>query len=276
MIFLQISEMPIIDMILEQIAKLMNVLPGLIGAVVVLVIGWIIAKIGANILTKFLSRIGIDKLADKLNEIDIIDKSNVNIKPSAFIAKIFYYLVIFIFAMVATEVLGMEPITELMTNFMNYIPKVLVAIVVFVVGILIADAIKKMVLTAAESLAIPAAKVIANVTFYFLFINIIMISLKQAEMETDFIETNISILLGGIVLAFAIGYGLASKEMMMSLLSSFYRKQSIEIGDEIGLCGERGIVIEKDKSTITIETKDSKVIIPLSKLTNEKLEIFNK
>ncbi|MCB0652241.1 MAG: mechanosensitive ion channel [Saprospiraceae bacterium] len=258
----------------EQLSALAGVLPKLIGAVTVFILGWILAKLIAKLLKKFLGAIGIDKLAEKLNEIEIVYNSNIKIVPSTMLSKIAYYLVLFIFIMAATEVLGMQAVSDLMTSIMNYIPKVLSALIVLIIGVVIADTLKKAVFTACESLAIPASKLISNVAFYFLFLNVIMISLKQADLQTDFIENNMSIILAGVVLAFALGYGFASKGLMASMLSSFYHKEKISIGQTISIDGTKGTVKSIDGTTFTLETEESDIIIPLSKLMSEKVEIF--
>ena len=93
--------------------------------------------------------------------------------------------------MAAVDVLGMEAISQLMTDMINYMPKAISAFFVFLVGLLFCDLIKKMVQAACESLGIGSAKLLANVVFYFLFLNVALITLKQAELQTNFMEQNI-------------------------------------------------------------------------------------
>ena len=259
----------------ERLLELLKVIPNLVGAIIVFIVGWVLAKAFAKIIKKVLEKTGIDKLAEKLNEIEIVYKSKIKIIPSTFISKIVYYLILFVFAMAATEVLGMETVSELMKNIMDYIPKLFSAFLVLVFGIFIADLIKGMVLTAANSLAIPSAKMISTIVFYFIFVNVLMITLKQAELKTDFIETNISIIFAGIIFAFALGYGMASKGLMSNLLSSFYSKSKFEIGAIIAVDGVKGEVINVDATSVTRKTEDVKVVIPVGKLMTEKVEFFN-
>ncbi|KAA3632709.1 MAG: hypothetical protein DWQ02_14295 [Bacteroidetes bacterium] len=264
----------VLGILKEQLSNLAGILPNLVGALAVFFIGWLLAKLVAKLLKKFLGAIGIDKLAEKLNQIEVVYNSNIRIVPSTMLSKIVYYLMLFIFIMAATEVLGMKAISDLMTSFMNYIPKLLMALLVLIIGVVLADMLKKAVFTACESLAIPASKLISNVAFYFLFLNIIMISLKQADLQTDFIENNISIVLGGVVLAFALGYGIASRGLMASMLSSFYNKEKIAVGQTIRIEDTTGTVKSIGSTTFTLETEDREIIIPLSKLMSEKVEIF--
>jgi small-conductance mechanosensitive channel len=101
-----------------------------------------------------------------------------------------------------------------------------------------------------------------------------MMSLAQAGIETAAIKDNISIILGGIVAAFALGYGFASQPLLASMLAAYYNKKRISKGDFIKLAGTSGVITEVDNMSITIiGENDSKTIIPLSKLLSEPYEI---
>lgn len=260
--------------VLEELGRnFLGVIDNLVGALVLLIIGLIISKLIAKFLRKLLKTIGVDRLANRLNEIDLFYKNNIKITPSTLIPKIVYYLLLFIFIIAATDVLGMAVISNLMGELLNYIPNAIAAFIVLVIGLIVADLLKNLIKTTCESLGIPAAGVISTAVFYFVFINIIMMALKQGNIETEFIEQNISIILAGIILAFAIGYGLASRALVANFLSSFYNKDKVRIGDVITVDGIKGEVIALDNTTITLRSGATRTIIPLSKLTTESLSV---
>ncbi len=266
----------LLDALRDQGYAMLAIIPNLVKALAILLVGYIIAKIIARIIRRLLKTIGADKLAERLNNIELISKSNIEIVPSALFSKMLYYLIILIFLMASVDALGMKPVSDLMTSVITYLPKALSAFLVLLIGIFICDLVKKIVMTTCQSLGIPAAKLIANVVFYFLFLNVIMITLKQAELQTAFMEANISIILGGVIFAFSIGYGLASRPLMANLLSAFYNKDRIRIGDIITVEDVKGEVIATDSTTVTLQTDDAKVIIPLSKLSKEKFAIHER
>ena len=269
-------ELEILELLREMLSSFLALVPNFFLALLTFIIGWIVSKLVAKFLLRILKTIGADKLADKLNEIEIIHKTNFKLVPSVLLSRLAYYILLFIFVIAAVDVLGMEAVSSLMSDLLNYIPHLLSAFLVFVVGVFVADFIKNIVLTTCNSLGIPAAKVIANVIFYFLFLNIIMITLSQAKIDTDFIQDNLSIILAGVVLAFAIGYGFASRQLVANFLSSLYNKDKVKIGDVIGIEGLRGKVIDIDSSSFTLEAEGRSVIIPLSKLSSESIEIFER
>ncbi len=266
----------ILDTISAQLMTMANVIPSLLTALAVFVVGLILAKTLRKIIGRLLAKSGIDKLADRLNDIDLVANTSIEIKPSVLISSIVYYIVLFVFIMAAVDVLGMEAISQLMTDMINYMPKAISAFFVFLVGLLFCDLIKKMVQAACESLGIGSAKLLANVVFYFLFLNVALITLKQAELQTNFMEQNISIVLGGVILAFSIGYGLASRPLMSNMLSAFYNRDRFQLDDELTVEGQRGRVIGMDNTTLTLRVEEGEVIIPLSKLAGDKYTIHRR
>lgn len=257
----------------DLLRQLKGFLPNLVFALAILIIGWIVAKIVARIIKKILKAIKIDVLADRLNDIDIVQQTNIKILPSNIISKTVYYLLMLITYVVATEQLGVQAVTDLLKDFINYLPNLLVATVFFIIGLLIADAIRGAVLTACQSLGIPSAKIIATVVFYFIFLSVTMSALDQAGVSTDFIKSNLMIVIAGAVGAFAFGYGLASKGMMANLLASFYTKGKFAIGDTISIDDSKGEIVEMDNTSFVIKTDQTKVVFPLSKLAEKGVEI---
>lgn len=260
----------------DLITSFVKGVPNFIMALVIVILGLIIAKVLSKIIQKALVTINIDAIGEKLNEIDFIDKANIKIKLSSVLSKIVYYVLVLFFMVAATDVLGMPAVSNLVSNLFNLIPNLIVAGIILILGTLMADAVRGIAQSALESLGIPSARMLASFVFYFLFINIIISALTQAQINTEFLSQNISLLIGGIVLAFAIGYGLASKASMSNFLASYYSKGKFDVGDTITIDGETGKIVEMDKSSmILIADSGNKVIFPLNHVSTSKIEIHN-
>lgn len=256
------------------ISDFFAVIPNVVGAIVVFIIGYLFAKIIASIIRRALKAVGVDKLGDKLNAIDIVQDNNVEVVPSKLFAKIFYYITLLFVTVLATDVLQVEAVSKLMTDLVSYTPNILVAIILLGVGLLVADAVKGVVISACESFNIPSAKLIGNVAFFLILIVVLVSALSQLGIETNFMITVITIILGGIVLAFSLGYGLASRGTMANFLASRQNDNKFGIGDTIAIDGTKGTIIDIDSSAITLQTSESKIIIPLYKFASEKIEVF--
>jgi small-conductance mechanosensitive channel len=258
-----------------MIDKFVLGIPNLIMAIVVCLIGIFIAKTVAKMLKLFIAQLGIDKYGEKLNEIEFVYKSGMKIKISEILSKCIYYMLLLLFIVVSTDILQMPALSNLVSSAIEFFPNLIVALIVLVLGLLGADALRKAVLTACNSLGIPSAKVISVFVFYFVFITVFIMALSQAKINTAFLAQNISIILGGAVFAFSLGYGLASKDIVSNFLASMYSKDRVKIGDNVKFNGIEGKVIDVDKSAITIATQTSKIVVPINKMLTDNIEILN-
>ncbi len=262
--------------LIDLLSSFAEGVPKFLTAVLIAIVGFIIAKIVSKIFQKAMVSLNIDRIGDKLNEIEIVEKSNIKIKISTVVSKVIYYFLILFFMVAATDVLGMPAVSELVISIFNLIPRLIVASIVLIVGTLLADGLKGVTQSALESLGIPSARMISTFVFYFLMINIVISALTAAQIDTAFLSQNISLIIGGIVLAFAIGYGLASKSSMSNFLASYYSKGKFDVGDTVTLDGVSGKIVEMDKSSmIIIAESGNKVIFPLNQVSNSKIEIHN-
>jgi small-conductance mechanosensitive channel len=266
----------VINSLWQMGQQFINAFPRVFTAIVIFLAGMIISKMVSKAIRKLLEKAKVDVLGEKLNEIDMVQKSSVDIQLSKLFAKVMYYVLMLFFLVAAADVLAMPAVSNLVTDIFNFVPNVIVALIVLILGLLLAEAVKNLVNTTLKSLGVPSAKIIANFLFYFLFINVLVSALTQAKINIEFLSQNLTLLIGGGVLAFGIGYGLASKDVIANFMASFYSKDRVKLGDIITIDGIEGEITDIDRSSLTLSTGKSKVIIPLSKMTSEKLEIHNR
>lgn len=247
--------------------------PKVLGAIILLILGIIIAKIVTNILQKGLEKTGFDKLGDKLNTIEIIQRFG-SIKLSKLVSKTLYYFILLVFTTAATETLGMEVLTNMVTSLVNLIPKLIASALMLLAGVMIADALKNSVINICKSLKIDSGKLLGNIVFFFFLIIALIAALKQAGIETSLLESSFNLIIGGIILAFAVGYGMASKDVLANILSNFYSKNKFKEGQIVVLDGVKGEIVTIDTTTITLKTGESNTVFPLSFLQNQKVEII--
>ncbi len=268
-----LDSLGLLEKLLEQFIQFA---PNLLGALLIFIVGFIILRIVKRLIKVLLKKLNIDALADNsVNKIDFLASNNIRIVPSSLIGQIVYYFGLLIVLVAATDVLKMQAVSELVTGAVDYVPFLITALTLLIVGLFIADFVQDISLVALRSLNVPSAKFVAGFIFYFILLNVLMLALEQAKINTDFITSNLSIILAGIVFAFSIGYGLASKATMSNHIAYFYNRSKVSIGDIITIEGKEGTVEGIDNTALVISTKDEdkKIIVPLSKLSTETIEI---
>ncbi len=259
----------------EVLQNTLNALPKVASALVIFIIGWIFAKFISSLARKLLLKTKVDNLVKSINEIDFISNLNIQVSLSNILSKILYYVIMLIALIASTDVLGMPVVSNLVKDLINYIPYLLSAVIVFSIGIVLADFIKNIVATTCKSLGIPSGNILASFIFYFIFLMITISALEQAKINTDFIKSNLKLIVGGVVLAFAVGYGFASRSIMANLMSSLYTKHRFKVGDTIKIGEQKGKVTYMDSGAVTLKTEKKRIIIPMSQFSQSEVEIFD-
>lgn len=258
----------------ELIARFSQAAPKLLFALLILVIGRIIAGAIRKVIRRVLASLQVDRFGEKLNDIDIVQRTGMKVQISGLIAQMVYFVLMLGFIIFATDMLGIPAITDMVRDVIDYLPALFSAFVLFLGGIFLADMIRGLVLTTCQSLGIPSAKMIASAVFYFLFITMAVSALAQAKISTNFIESNLTVVIGALALAFAVGYGLASRDLVANYLAGHYNRNKVRIGDEVSIGGARGKVVMIDGTSLILQTPERAIIVPLSKMTTENVEIF--
>lgn len=265
--------------LLETLAKMLDQLtsfvPNLILAILIFVIGQFIAKTIRFIFTKVLKKTRIDDLGEKVNEIDFVKKFKIEMILSNLVPSILYYFMIILFLSAATEKLGVKVITDLVASITNNIFPFIAAFILLLVGLLVADVLQKIIVAACKSMNISSAKLIGSIVFFFIFIISLIAALGQAGINTALLESSFAIIIAGVIFAFSLGYGIASKDVLANMISSFYSKNKFKEGQLIEIDGVKGEVIGVDNTSISIKTADSKTIIPLSLLQTKQVILFD-
>lgn len=249
----------------------MSVLPNLIGAVVLLIVGWIVAKLVSMALKKILETIQFDKFTTKIVQKSSLDLDFFKINPSSVISKFVYWMILLLFFISASDTLGMNVVSESIGSLINYLPQLFSAIILFVIGLYIAGFVRNFIRTAFESLKLSAGKLLSEIAFYIILVIIGTAGLNQAGIDTTILTANISIIFGGLLLAFAIGFGLSSREILANILSSFYVKNKFSAGDKVKIDGIEGEIKEIDSVHTVIKTSNGEWVVPTQRFVNESV-----
>lgn len=257
------------------INQFIDFVPRLMGCLVILIVGYLVAKGVAVLVKNVLGRVGFDRIGEKLNEISIVKQLKTEIKLSEIIAKVLYYFILLVFLTAATETLGVDAITSMVLSIVNFIPQLIAAAIMLQVGIMLADVIKNTVTGLCKSFNIPSAKLIGNVVFIFFLIITFISALGQIGIETALLESSFNLILGGIVAAFALGYGIASRDVLANMIAAIYSRNKYKVGQVVKLDEVKGTITQLDNVSVTIRNADTTTVFPLQLFQSKKVEIFN-
>jgi uncharacterized membrane protein len=268
------------DLIIQSLTsmgeKIMTTIPNIIGAIIVLVLGWIITKIVVYLLKRVFKFAKIDLLSEKINNLKLFGKSEISIPITKAITVFVKWIMFLVFLIIAADIMNWTIVSQEIGNLLRYLPKLFSAIALFMIGIYIARFVKKAIQGFYESFDLAGSKIISSIVFYIIAIIITITALNQADIDTTVVTNNVTIILGAFLLAISIAFGLGSKEVVGDLLRTFYTRKNYELGDHIKLEGIEGTVEAIDNISMTLSTTKGKLILPIKDVVESKVEILKK
>ncbi len=268
----QFEKMP--DILMSTLQNFINKVVDALPALLLLIVGWLAAKLIAYIFTKVLTLAKFDTLAERIKADDMLQKANITAKPSQLVGKFVYYMVLLLFFIMATESLGWTIVSEQFSKLIDLIPTLLIGIVIFVLGVYVATFFRDFIAAATSSLGLSTGRLISNFVFYFLMVIVTLTALDQIGINTDVITSKVDMMVGAVLVTGAISYGFASRDILSNMLGSFFSRKTFEVGQVIRIGDVEGKIIKIESICITIQTAKDKVVVPAKELVNERIHIL--
>jgi len=242
-------------------------------ALLILLFGWLLIKIVLIVLKKALKFIKIDKLGEKINEIELVEGKPLNINITKVILSFVKWSMLLLLIIVVSEMLSLTIISEELGNLIHYLPQLISALVIFMIGLFIANLAKNAIKTLFKSLEISGAKIISQLVFMILLAIITITALNQAGIDTEIITSNLTLIFGAFLASFALALGLGARGVVSDLLRTFYTRRTYELGQRIKFKKVEGEIIAIDDISMTLKTSNGKLVIPVKDIVESQVEI---
>ncbi len=238
---MSVAAIKISDSIQQAFDAFFAFLPNLLAFLVILVVGFIIAKVVSGIVKKVGEKAGLDKALHESDAKQYVDRVMPDASPSAAIGKVFFYI-IFVFVLTAAiGALKIPAVTAFMNQVLAYLPNVIAAILIFVVAAAIAGAVAGGV---AKLLGdTPTGKVVATAVPSLVMLIAVFMILNQLKIAPEIVQITYTALLFTVALAAALAFGLGGREVAAKMLGDAYEKgqeQTGQVKDDIQKGKERG------------------------------------
>lgn len=214
------------DTFQDSVSEFWNIigsyLPKLLGALLLIVVAAIVAKLAQTAVVKVLELIGVNRLVKNKNVTKSLKTADINVDFIDVTGRIVFWVVIVIFALTIAEVLGLNAMSEVMTSLLGYLPSVLAAAIVLTVTVAGARLVRDVMTAALRRMSIDYAHGISNITFFVLLVFGFLMALDQLGFDTTILTANITIIVAGVVLALSLAFGLGGRDLAGRLLDQGY------------------------------------------------------
>jgi Mechanosensitive ion channel, conserved TM helix len=201
-----------------------NFIPALIGAIVVFLIGWIIAVAIGKLVAEILKRIQFNKIFETGTWKKALERADIKVDASAFIGAIIKWVLLIVFLVVAIKILGFSQLESFFNDVLSYLPNVVVAAFMFVVAVIIADIVEKVVRATVEGANMGSGPVAGAIIKWSIWILAIFAILLQLGIAEALITTIIQGVVALIVIAGGIAFGLGGKDAAAEVIQDLKNK----------------------------------------------------
>lgn len=251
-------------------------LMGVLLFVLYVVMGWLLLKLVTYVFKKTLKLLKINKLQEFLEENEFLGKFTADIKLEKVVISFVRIFLVLLLVVIGAELFGLEIVSREVGNFISYMPKLFIALIMLVAGVYFASWLKKSVVGVLKAMDFSGARAVGGLVFYVVFLFVAITALNQAGVNTDIITHNISIIIGAVMLVIVLALGLGSKDMVARLLNAFYARKNIEVGRRIRIDGKvEGYVIAIDNVYLCLLVDGKKNFIPINAISESLIEVLD-
>ena len=204
---------------------LVHFLPKLLAVIVILFFGWLLAKLARAAVKRTLELMQFDKFAQKSGLEAFINHGNLSLSLSGIISHVVYWLVILMFIITGSNMLGLNEVSLLMQQLASYLPHIIVAILVLIFGTLLARFVNRLVFAWLYGIKFERALEISTSVEYGIQILAIFVALEQLGIGTQLINSLFIIVFGALFLALAIAFGLGGKDWAAKIIEDFKKSK---------------------------------------------------
>jgi hypothetical protein len=197
-------------------------LPNLLGCLLLLLVGFIIAKVVSGIVGKVLGKMGLDRQLRESDASKYVDKVLPGASPSRGIARVVFWLIFVFFLFGAVGALKIPAVTTFMNQVLAYLPNVIAAIVIFVVAALIAGAVAAGVAKLMGDT--PTGKIVATIVPALVMVIAMFMILNQLKIAEEIVSIAFAATMGALALGLALAFGLGGRDVARRLLEDAYDK----------------------------------------------------
>jgi len=255
---------------LEDIwSKILSGLPKVFGFIGFVLLAWVFIRVLLYVVKKALNKTKIDEWSKRLSKTEIFGNTTINIVLTTVILSVLKWLLVLIFILIGADIFGLNMVSEGIGSFIAYLPRLLTSLLIFIGGVYVGTLSKKAIHSMFKSLDLTGGNLVANIAFYVIVVFISIAALDQAGIDTSILKSNLTLIIGSILLSFTIAFGLGSRDVIKRLLFGYYSRKNFEIGNRIKVNEVEGVIIAIDNICIVVRTSNGKVVIPIKEIVDE-------
>jgi len=201
-------------------------LPSLLGAIIIFIIGWLIAVVLGKLVAQIIHVLRVDQILEKMGFKRSLDKANLKLDSGKFVGELVKWFFIIVFLMAATDILNLPQVTDFLKQILLYIPHLIVAVLILLVAVLIANFLQKLVKSSVDAVGLKGSNFLGAVTKWAVMIFGALAALLQLGVVPSLIQTIFTGFVAALAIGVGLAFGLGGKDLASQILNNLKKDVS--------------------------------------------------
>lgn len=206
----------------RAVGVLFSFIPSLIGALLILLIGWIIATVVKNVLVRVLRAVHFDQAMNHAGVGALLQRGGVRADAAMVLSRVVFWFIFLIFVLAAANAINVPAITNILNAIVLWLPQLFVALIVMIVGMLLARVVGDIVRDALQGADMAGARMLAGIVRVAILAFAAIIALNQIGVGAAIVQELFAAMVFGLALALALAFGLGGRDSAKRLVDSWY------------------------------------------------------
>ena len=269
------SEFNTLRVLAEDIwARLIEFIPGLLSAMIVLILGWIVSRLIAAAIRRLAQRVNLEDLLDKAGLLGGLRQAGVKEPPDAILGRLVFWIIFLNFLLIALETLGLAAAVDPLRNFIAFLPSVLVGIITLIAGSLLAKFIGQTVQAAMAGMGVEFHETLGSLVRVLVTVLVVIIVIEQMGLDVSLLNSTFVTLLTLAFAGISLAFGLGGRHLARGVLAGFYARESFNPGDRVLIDGFEGTIELIGTLNTELSGETGRLVIPNTRLTEQNVQLI--
>ena len=214
------------DRLQESFSQLYQYIPALIGALVILFAGYLLARLFEKGTERLLRRIRFNQLLERGGVMDAVERAGSHMNPTRIASNLVFWFIMFTVMLVAANALGLQSLANVFSELVSYIPSVIAAIVIIIVGSVLGGFVGGLIMASAGGLH--GGPTLARVGKGGVIVLAVFMALQELGVASEIVTTAFALLFGAVALALALSFGLGNRELAAEITREWWNRYRAE------------------------------------------------
>lgn len=252
----------LIDALTQTVQNIVNFIPSLVNGLIILVVGYLVARLIGWAVRQVLRRAGFDPLVERVGLTGTLRGLGVSTPLSDILAQAVFALLLLSFLITSTRMMGLEPVAQLFERLLAFLPTLIAALIVFLLGGIAAQFVGNTVTALAAGAGVNSPGRLGKIVQYVISVFVLIIALGVMGVDTTMLVTAVTIMIAAFGLALGLALGLGARGVIRNVLAGYYVRQRFPVGRAIAFDEVSGSVSGVGGVNTVVETAEGAVVFP--------------